>query len=72
MVDLLSAQNSLKAMINRRDYRRGALQTNSDPYQFIRQHFLASCRRHLAWFVASKLMQLRIFGVTPTNGRMQK
>ena len=29
-------------------------------------------RCHLAWFVASNLMQLRIFVVTPTNGRMPK
>jgi hypothetical protein len=45
MVDLLPVQNSLKAMINRRDYRQGALQTNSDPYRVIQQHFLASCGR---------------------------
>jgi hypothetical protein len=29
-------------------------------------------RCHLAWFVASKLMPLRLFGVTPMNGRMPK
>jgi len=29
-------------------------------------------RCDLAWFVASKLMQLRILGVTPMSGRMPK